>query len=201
MWGGWLPRTTCIQQCSTEEREWILKSARPHINSSSTYQCDLHQFLKLSEAQFSHQETMGNNINFHKVVININCSYLCLGMAKRFHFIGNSGILLGAFWNTVLEKTAQLLLSSDSSVSYISHGEWVAVDKPGICHPCVQLIVFFGKKLFLEKPYPTLLVMREVFIFQILGEISSMTEEAEYYKKANFFPTDHPTQNPLKLAA
>ena len=130
---------------------------------------------------------MGNNINFHKVVININCSYLCLGMANRFHFICNSGILLGAFCNTVLEKTAQLLLSSDSSVSYISHGEWVAVDKPGICHPWVQQIVFFGKKLFLEKPYPTLLVIREVFIFQILGEISSMTEEAEYYKKANSF--------------
>lgn len=147
-WDGWLPRTTCIQQCSTAERERILKSARPHINSSSTYQCDLDQFLKLSEAQFSHQETMGNNISFHKVVKNINCSYLCLGMANRFHFICNSGILLGAFWNTVLEKTAQLLLSSDSSVSYISHGEWAAVDKPGICHPCVQQIV---APLILEK--------------------------------------------------
>lgn len=144
---------------------------------------------------------MGNNINFHKVVININCSYLCLGMANRFHFICNSGILLGAFWNTVLEKTTQLLLSSDSSVSCISHREWVAVDEPGICHPCVQQIVFFGKKLFLEKPYSAGHKRGVYFqlIFQILGEISSMTEEAEYYKK--FFPTAHPTQNPLKLAA
>lgn len=55
---------------------------------------------------------MGNNINFHKVTININCNYLCLGMANRFHFRCHSDMFLVASWNTVLERIMELLLSS-----------------------------------------------------------------------------------------